>query len=577
MSHPVPLQPDVIGYTRVSTEDQAGERKVSLEQQRQAITELALKLGRRLDPAMIFEDAGVSGGSERRPAFEALRRYCETNPRVASAPGYVVVLNDSRWGRFSSMDDAGGWRWILKRQGWIVRFVEADATEDPMAREIIRTIYASQATAYREALRMTARRGTRGSAAKGLWLNEAPLGYRRCASRAGEPGRILEPGQRKAHDEETRLVPGPEAEVKLVRELFTRYAAGTVALSQLAREMRVLWPGKRRWNVSTVGFVLKNPAYVGDVVWCRKRNLDHGLQEPTPASEWVVVYDAHPAIIDRDTFDQVQTVLQRNRRQRRATSGKYPLSGLITCAQCGGHYVGGGGALGRPEDPDRYRFYRCSGGDTTDPNAPCAPPLGTLQKRFIEPKVIAAVAGVVRLPEVQRLIAQALDQRLDPEQHRDRQRELGAERRQLEVERERLIASIAGGLLQDAEARPHLERLRAALVANAAAAERERFATRRTAVSTSERGRLLGLLGDFAGIARRASGEQLRELLRPWLASAVFDKAKRKLVLQIRAVPAMAPFIGLDSRRAPTAHQDKDRTYRRVITLPRHISRRRSA
>ncbi len=70
--------PDTIGYTRVSTQQQAGEDRTSLADQRDGIRRRASELGRTVDKW--FSDEGVSGGTvEGRPGFQSLLSYCETN------------------------------------------------------------------------------------------------------------------------------------------------------------------------------------------------------------------------------------------------------------------------------------------------------------------------------------------------------------------------------------------------------------------------------------------------------------------------------------------------------------------
>jgi DNA invertase Pin-like site-specific DNA recombinase len=179
---------DTIGYIRVSTEDQARDEKSSLTDQRIAISALALKLGRVLAGDDVFTDPGISGQTaEGRPGFMALIAYCEVNRRPLRSPGHVLVLNDSRFGRFRDPEEAAHWRFHLKRLGWHVRFAEGDDVDDPIARPVLRTIAAVQASEYSRALKANTRRGMRGAAARGLWLNEAPIGYRRLAFGGNRP------------------------------------------------------------------------------------------------------------------------------------------------------------------------------------------------------------------------------------------------------------------------------------------------------------------------------------------------------------------------------------------------------
>ena len=54
----------------------------------------------------------------------------------------------------------------------------------------------------------------------------------------------------------------------------------------------------------------------------------------------VHVEDAHPAIIDRGTFEAVQEILQQHQRftAQRDTHSVYPFTGLIKCGCCGKSY-----------------------------------------------------------------------------------------------------------------------------------------------------------------------------------------------------------------------------------------------
>jgi DNA invertase Pin-like site-specific DNA recombinase len=531
--------PDVIGYARVSTESQAVEDKSSLADQRAAISALAARLGRTLDPAHVFEDAGASGQTADRPGFMRLLAYCADHARPRHNPGLILVLNDSRFGRFADPEDATYWRVELKKRGWLVRFVENDDTEDSLTRNVLRAIHSAQASAYVQAVKANAQRGARGTAAQGYWQNEAPLGYRRVAT--GPSGtRVLQPGQRKADDEKVRLGLGPEREHEIVRWMFERYASGEVSLGMLVHELAQRLP-ERRWSRGTVGAILRNPAYAGDVVWCRRPHDKMERQErPTRSrEEWVIKPDAHAAVVSHDLFAAVQARLALNKRQTRAVAGTYALTGLMHCAHCGRPYIGGGGPKGPPGDPRRYRFYKDSG--------ECAAEgyLGTLQQRIIEPRVVRAIADVVRQPAIQHAIVEALDEalgRATEDQHNElRLNQVELER--LRKERERLIAAVASGILRGDEVRDHMAAVRQRLDAVTANIEQLRFAERQHTALASEREQMLRLATDFPALARKLSGPALRELVRPWLQDALVDKERRTVTMTIRRVPAASTFV----------------------------------
>jgi DNA invertase Pin-like site-specific DNA recombinase len=511
-----------IAYTRVSKEDQARQEKASLTQQRDAVTVLAKRLG--VTVGEVFTDPGRSGdGVEQRPAFKALLQYCEQHPQPRGRPGYVLVLNDSRWGRFTAdPEEATYWRVHLNKHGWIVRFAEGDSG-DSSVRPMERAMHQLTASQYLVNVKANAKRGARGTAAKGYWCNEAPLGYRRITVGGTRPGTVLDVGQLKTKDEQVKLTLGPESERRIVRYIFERYDSGATSLGILVRELKKRWPGVLKWSRPVVRQILTRPAYCGDVVWMVRSN---GPRDGDP----VHVQDAHPALIKRVLWDRVQARLKANRRETRPTAGGYPLRELITCSECGAPYTGSGGPRGPDNEPDRYRFYRERPSDKK-----CGDRQGTLQKRIIEPAVISAVAKVVGHPKVQRLVAEALDRLLAGVP--DTRKALAKEREGLEAQIKRIVERVGQGLIEDSEARPVLADLRGKRDALAAESDRVKFTAANRKGLAADRERLLGMAKDFATRARTLSGSALRDLLRPWLAGATFDKRTRTITLTIRQVP----------------------------------------
>jgi DNA invertase Pin-like site-specific DNA recombinase len=544
---------ETLGYIRVSTEQQTGEHKTSLIDQKRLITNLAAKLGRALNPGAIFEDAGISGATaEGRPAFMAMVGYCQSNPRTPSTQGVIIVLNDSRFGRFDDPEEATHWRYLLKRLGWHVRFCESDDVQDPFARGVIRYIGSAQASEYRANLKRTAKRSARSTAERGLWQQEAPLGYRRLAIRLDGTSRVLAVGQRKSDDEVSRLTPGPEHEQEAIRWMFEMYGKGGTSLGALSREMQTKFP-LRRWSTSTVGATLRNPAYAGDVVWCRRvtDSAERLLRTVRDQSEWVIVRDAHPALVPRELYESVQQRMAANKRQTTATQGGYPLTGLIRCAQCGEHFSGGGGRKGPPGDIDRYRFYRDSGAGKRVPV--CKPPVTTLRKRWLEEQVVSAVAKMVADPRTQAIIRQEVQRLMSSAAHSGKARriELEREKHRLTDQRQRLVDAIASGVLSEGEAARSLAELRGRIFFKDSEIERERFADRSRGSGTEEIERMVELAQDFPTQVKRLHGNALRELIRPWIADAVVDKEQRSLILTLWRIPEAVKVFHLSTSPEP--------------------------
>lgn len=536
---------DTLGCVRVSKLDQATEMKTSLEDQRKGIIAKAESLGRVLRPGYIFEDRESGGTAEGRPGFMALVAYCRTHSRRSEPPGVALFFNDSRFGRFDDPDEAAYWRFILAQCGWQVRFAENDDTDNLTARHVLRAIGSAQASEYRQQIKNNALRGARGAAAHGLWQTEAPFGYRRLAFGGGRQDEILDIGVRKATDQQVRLTPGPESEVVTLRWIFESYSHGTESLSSLASKLRTRAP-RLKWSKQSVGRLLRNRVYLGEVIWCRRPHdsAERATRRVRSASDWVIRVDAHPPLIALDLFMSVQQRLATNRKRTRATRSGYPLSGLVTCAQCGSPFVGGGGRRGPDDDPDRYRFYKCRGG-TSDPPV-CPGPVATISKRLLEPLVVNEVAKRVSDPAVQALIAEEITRQVTAATHtlQSDEAEIRTEQRDLRRRIDNLVQAVATGAVLPTEAAPHLQPLREAL----AVSERRLAGCARTRLAAdelcSEQNHLISLASDFKARAAELEGPELRELLAPWLHSAIFDKEQRLLHVRVRAVPTHSAVPG---------------------------------
>lgn len=610
---PIPPHVRAVGYVRVSTERQAGEHQTSLADQRAGIVAKAALLG--VAVGAWYEDEGISGAtSEARPAFTRLLADCRASRRTPKAPGYVVALNDSRFGRFPDPDQATHLRVEFKQAGWHVVFAEADDSTDPMFRPVMRTIAAVQASEYRRTIQRNAKRGAIGTTGQGFWTTSAPLGYRRKVVYPTDRARVLDHGVRKAIDEKVKLVPGPDAEVALVRWCFATYAAGRAegaSLGALARAAARRWP-ERQWSIPSLRHLLKNPAYVGDVVSGRRpgdkeERKEHRIRPP---EQWYGKPDAHEPLVSRELYAAVQARLAENARAKRGARGAYPLSGLLRCAVCGAGMVGGGtrGAA-RPGT----QFYRCSRAvqehATPSLEVRCPGSLGAVTRRVVERVVFDLLTREVARPVTRRQIAATIDRKIAaladaslPARAAKRAEDAVT---RLEARRARLVAAIADGTLTKAEAGPELDGIRRELAF--ALAERDRAAgVAESAATAADRLQALKatLLADAAAfprvVARLAAkatgadagtgaGANLRAALAPWIARATFDKRTRVVTVEVRRLPEVPGAAGItdpdgtatvsgmvsSGRAAPAAHEHVEGVAREVA--PKHAGRRGGA
>ena len=92
------------------------------------------------------------------------------------------------------------------------------------------------------------------------------------------------------------------------------------------------------WNSSTITSIIEKREYCGDTVnFKTRKHLKDKKSHYVDPSEWTIFENTHEAIIDRETYENVQRVRANNKRRRPNGYGYiHPLSGLLFCKDCGG-------------------------------------------------------------------------------------------------------------------------------------------------------------------------------------------------------------------------------------------------
>jgi DNA invertase Pin-like site-specific DNA recombinase len=186
------------------------------------------------------------------------------------------------------------------------------------------------------------------------------------------------------YDEEGRMVPDPDAEVRhAVETLFAKFretgsAYGVVhafvkeGMQFPKRAYGGAWNGKLIWGRLSEGRVrsaLKNPAYAGSYVYGRYQSVKDIAPDGTfltrvmkaPMESWtVLIRDHHEGYLSWETFMKNKELLERNRTNGQilggpAREGHALLQGLLICSSCGRRvtvrYMGNGGI---------YPVYDCN-------------------------------------------------------------------------------------------------------------------------------------------------------------------------------------------------------------------------
>ena len=109
------------------------------------------------------------------------------------------------------------------------------------------------------------------------------------------------------------------------------------------------------WGARMIHSILTNPTYTGDLAQGRSRVKSYKVHEveSVPREEWVEVAGTHEAIIDYETFDKVQALLQRDTRTSPKGREVHLFSGFLKCADCGR-------AITRSVGNNNNVYYACS-------------------------------------------------------------------------------------------------------------------------------------------------------------------------------------------------------------------------
>lgn len=159
-------------------------------------------------------------------------------------------------------------------------------------------------------------------------------------------------GYRKGADGQPEIVP-EEAEV--IMRIYHRYLDGCT-LGQIKRELDEdnvpTAQGVEFWSPAIIHNILTNEKYIGDAL-LQKTYVTDCISKKVKKNQgeraMYYVENNHPAIISREMFDQVRNEMTRRSSKRKVLqksgktelgkySGKYALTELLVCGECGSPY-----------------------------------------------------------------------------------------------------------------------------------------------------------------------------------------------------------------------------------------------
>ena len=314
----------MVTYCRVSTDDD--EQLTSYEAQCDYYTKL-ISSHEDWKPVKVFADEGITGTqAKKRPEFLKMIRYCRQ--------GKIDIILAKSVSRFAR-NTVESLQYVreLRALGIAVIFEKEALNTLEQKDEMLITIFSWFAQAESESISKNVAWGVRRSFEQGKFSMHyaTTLGYEKGDD--GNPKIVLE-----------------EAEtVRLIYDLFLDGMTYRKIAETLSERGLKNAKGNTDWTHSNVASILQNEKYTGDALLQKTFVTDcitKKVKKNNGELPMYLVKDHHEAIIDCVTFNRVQTEIARRTSLRKPAatdekgkySGKYALTGLVICGECGTAY-----------------------------------------------------------------------------------------------------------------------------------------------------------------------------------------------------------------------------------------------
>ena len=315
-------------YERLSRDDELQGESNSISHQKQMLEEFARRNG--LPNPTHFTDDGVSGTRFDRPGFLAMMEEVEAG-RVEA----IVIKDMSRLGR--DYLKVGQVMEILRQRG--VRLIAINDGVDSLKgdddftpfRNIMNEFYARDTS--RKIRSVFKAKGMSGKHLTGFvaygylwdekrenWIvdEEAADVVRRIFALALEGYGPYQIAQQLSADK-----------IELPSVHLARHGEGVNKTKTVKDPCG--------WGSSTVVQILKRREYLGHTInFKTRKHFKDKKSHYVDESEWTIFENTHEAIIDQETFDNVQRIRGNARRYPDGFGEAHPLTGLMYCADCGG-------------------------------------------------------------------------------------------------------------------------------------------------------------------------------------------------------------------------------------------------
>lgn len=335
-------------YERLSRDDELEGESNSIVNQKKILEEYASK--NNLTNIIHFTDDGISGTQFDRPGFMEKMNGVNTGNI-----GCIIVKDMSRLGR--DYLKVGQCMEILRQKG--VRLIAINDNVDSFYREddftpfrnIMNEWYARDTS---RKIQSTFR--SKGESGKHT-ASTPPYGY-----------------IKDEKDKDKWVVDEKAAEI--VRRIFnlTMDGAGPYKIAKILEADKIDIPAYHqqkmgyglhqsknfeypyRWCSSTIASILKKKEYLGHTVnFKTRKHFKDKKSKYVSEDKWLIFENTHEAIIDQETFDNVQRIRGNVKRYPDGWGEYHPLTGLMYCADCGSKMY-----VHRTSNYKNIPYYTCS-------------------------------------------------------------------------------------------------------------------------------------------------------------------------------------------------------------------------
>ncbi|GAF63660.1 reconbinase [Bacillus sp. TS-2] len=320
---------NVVNYLRRSRQDEEREKRTgedTLSEQKKLMDRVLAEYGTPYDQKL---EIGSGDKISTRPIFQGIINDLEINKYDA-----IAIKDITRMGRGSYTDMGVIYDLLVSKRIYIITpWRIYDPSNPADLRQIRFELFMS-----REEFEMNRERlngGRYNSALEGKWVSgPAPFGF--------------------DYNEKTGKLMINEPQAEMVRNIYDYYANGIIlangkrklvqfrALASYLKRVGIKTPsGKDEWSPPFLKTFLEHDRYIGVLRQNTTKTMPTGKKVPRPKEEHIIIEDAHPPIIDMETWTRVQDRIQNRDVSNNTKLDFEPnvLAGLCVCKKCGRKFI----------------------------------------------------------------------------------------------------------------------------------------------------------------------------------------------------------------------------------------------